>query len=169
VTNLRSALRPDHANGDASAVERAGAWYRLDDSISVDVREFEAAAAEEAGAERAASLYRGHFAAGCDFTWAEAERQRLRGLAIDALTRLADQRRAAGDFAGAASALDRAIALDPTSEPLYRDLMAVQRESRREDAVRRTFARLRAALAEIDAKPDAETVALLDAGASPLP
>jgi hypothetical protein len=47
--------------------------------------------------------------------------------------------------------------------------MGVQRQQRREDAVRRTYARLQRALAEIDAAPEAQTTALLDTGATPLP
>jgi DNA-binding SARP family transcriptional activator len=166
VTNLRAVLRPAAPNGDGgSVVERTGAWYRLDASLSIDVRHLDAAATAAASGDDAAA----ERAAGQDYPWVEPERERLRRTVLDTLSRLAERRRAAGDLEGAAAALDRAISIDRHSEPLYRELMAVQRQQRREDAVRRTYARLERALAEIDATPEPQTTALLDTGATPLP
>lgn len=151
-------------------VERVGTRYVLDRSLAkLDVAEFEQAArASEAGdddaAASAAALYRGELAEAEDYPWIEPERERLRRAVLDVLARTAERRRQAGDLAGAAAALDRAVDIDRYSEPLYRDLMAVQRQQGREDAVRRTYARVEGALAEIGLTPEPRTSAMLDSG-----
>lgn len=108
------------------------------------------------------TLYRGELAEGWDFAWAEADRERLRLLLLNTISRYAEACRAAGDLAAAESAIDRALAIDRYSEPLYRDLMALHRQQGREDAVRRDYARVEGALAEIGMKPEPRTSALLN-------
>ena len=55
--------------------------------------------------------------------WLSQERARLHQLAVSVLTRLATREAAAGDAAAAATALERALALDPLSEEVHRRLM----------------------------------------------
>lgn len=167
VTNLRAVLR----SGGQPVVARVGTRYVLDRSlVALDVADFERAAeaGDDDAAARAAALYRGELATGEDYPWIEPERERLRGVAADVLARAARRCRSSGDLDGAAAALDRALSIERYSEPLFCELMAVYREQRREDAVRRTYARLEAALAEIREKPDPRTRALY-ASAAPLP
>jgi DNA-binding SARP family transcriptional activator len=165
--NLRRIFRPLEGP-DGGVIDRDGPRYQLTDRLpSLDVREFEAAArAAESGdrqaAKRAIALYRGDLAEGWDFPWAEADRERLRLLLLNTISRYAEACRAAGDLAAAESAIDRALAIDRYSEPLYRDLMALHRQQGREDAVRRDYARVEGALAEIGMKPEPRTSALLN-------
>lgn len=163
VTNLRAVLRVD----GEPVVSRVGARYQLDRSrIALDVADFEEAARSEPDA--AVALYRGELAEGEDYPWIEPDRERLRRTVLDLLAQSVQRRRSAGDLASAAAALDRAVDIDRYSEPLYRELMAVQREQGREDAVRRTYDRLVQALAELDAEPEPRTAALLrDAAPQP--
>jgi DNA-binding SARP family transcriptional activator len=169
VKNLRRVFRPLEGP-DGGVIDRDGPRYRLTDRLRhVDVREFEAAvrAAESGDAEaaqRAIDLYRGDLAEGYDYAWIEPDREHLRLLLFNAISRRVEACRAAGDLEGAAAALSRGIAVDRFSEPLYRDLMAVQRAQGREDAVRRTYTRVEGALAEIGMKPEPRTTALLDGG-----
>ena len=163
VTSLRAVLRVD----GEPVVSRIGARYQLDRSrIALDVADFEEAARSEPDA--AVALYRGELADGEDYPWIEPDRERLRRTVLDLLAESVQRRRSAGDLAGAAAALDRAVDIDRYSEPLYRELMAVQREQGREDAVRRTYDRLVQALAELGAEPEPRTAALLrDAAPQP--
>jgi DNA-binding SARP family transcriptional activator len=62
---------------------------------------------------------------------------------------------------GAAATLERAIALDPYAESLYRLLIEVYGRLGRHDAARRTFTQLERRLEEIDVDPDPETTAAL--------
>lgn len=162
LTNLRSVLRAD---GDPVVV-RVGARYQLVRAkVALDVAAFEEAVQAARGtpgaAERAAEVYRGELAEGEDYPWAEADRERLRRAVLDSLAHSVEQCRSAGDLAGAAAALERAVGIERYSDPLYCELMVVYRRQGREDAVRRTYERLRAALHEIDATPDPRTTALV--------
>lgn len=163
LTNLRSVLRAD----GHPVVVRLGTRYQLlRTKVALDVAAFEdavpaARAGSPGAAERAAELYRGELAEGEDYPWAGADRERLRRAVLDSLAHSVERCRSAGDLAGAAAALDRAVGIDRYSEPLYCELMVVYRQQGREDAVRRTYERLRAALDEINARPDPRTTALL--------
>lgn len=169
--NLRKVFRPLEGP-DGGVIDRDGPRYLLTDRLrSVDVREFEeaaraAASGDAAAARRAIDLYRGELAEGWDYPWAEADRERLRRTLLDTISKHAEACRAAGDLAGAEEAINRALAVDPYSEPLYRDLMELHRQQGREDAVRRTYARVEGALAEIGLKPEPSTTALRDNGIS---
>ena len=168
VKNLRKMLRPPSGvDAEWTPVELSSGRYRLDSEvIIVDVREFEgaaraAASSDKSAAQRAIDLYRDKFAAGEDFVWAEPHRERLRRTVQTVIARLVADCRAGGDLQAAEVLLDRAINIDPGSEPLYRDLMEVQRAQGNEDGVRRTYARLEAALANLGLRPTARTRALL--------
>ncbi|MDQ1439264.1 MAG: hypothetical protein QOK43_2893 [Acidimicrobiaceae bacterium] len=174
VKNLRKMLRPPSGvRPDWTPVELVSGRYRLDtEVISIDVRQFEAAAAaaasgDLAAAQRAVDLYRDELAADEDFLWAEPHRERLRGVMVRVIGRLTANCRASGDLDRAALLLERAISIRPDSEPLYRDLMEVERAQGNEDGVRHTYARLEAALAREKLKPTARTKALLAADTSP--
>lgn len=111
--------------GDAVVSERDRYW--LDRSqIRVDIDEFRCelhhaeraqGGAREAFLECALELVRGDPLAGSDYTWADGEIRRLRGLITDRLEQLGYVRLYRGDAAGALLAAERAIELDALNEP----------------------------------------------------
>ncbi|HSH62473.1 MAG TPA: BTAD domain-containing putative transcriptional regulator [Acidimicrobiales bacterium] len=169
AANLRNVLRAAaELPKDAAVIERVGPRYRLDPSrVTVDLWQFEdaltaAAKGDDGAANSAADCYGGELAAGEDFVWAEPVREALRRRVVDHLTTLAQRKRAGGDLQGALRAMEQAIEADPYGEDLYRDVMLLQRELGRRDAVRRTYQLLETRLSEIGQKPNPETDALLD-------
>ncbi len=98
----------------------------------VDVTEFldhldAASGPDEATHLRSAvELYRGDLLPACYDEWAEPERDRLRRLALDALARLVAILRTGSDTAALDAAIgyaERARAMDPLGESVYRTLM----------------------------------------------
>jgi DNA-binding SARP family transcriptional activator len=139
-TNLRTLLHRLRAGlpdadlflaGDAQSV-----WWRPDAPFTLDVIEFEAAltdadrarqAGEEielrAALERAAELYQGDLLPDCYDDWAQAERDRLQQLAIDALERLVERLELQRDHAPAIDYARRLLRLDSLRESTHADLM----------------------------------------------
>ena len=118
----------------APALRRWAGGYRLnlDAGVAVDVDRFERAvrqgerhwyagtrAAAVACFERATSLYRGDIAPGGDLA-TMVVRERLRGLHLTALGRLAEHRYARGDHGGALELAMRELAVDPCRESAHR-------------------------------------------------
>src|SRR5262249_3976251 len=99
--------------------------------------------------------------------WAFFRREALRGRAIQALERVVQDRNAAGDYAAAAAHAGRLVALDPLSEVyarhLIRNLLLGGDRAAAERHLEALTQRLRD---ELDVVPEAETRALLSAGAS---
>lgn len=134
--------------------------------VEVDAHGFERLAndASPAALKAAAGLYRGDLLAGFDArapgfdAWAAAERERLRRLAVQALTRLGETCASGGDLEGAIAAATRLLALDPLHEPAHRSLMHLYaRQGRTADALRQ-YALCREALKrELGVSPEAET------------
>ena len=108
-------------------------YFHLPDSCRVDVEIFAqtVAAAEAAPVpeqaislwEDALALYRGDLLAAVYDDWADAERERLRQLYLNALERLAAARQNSGDYSGAARAIQRLLENDPLEEAAHRRLM----------------------------------------------
>lgn len=136
------------------------------DAVEVDALRFEhlagSARAEDLAA--AAALYRGDLLSGFDphaaafDDWLTPERERLRGLAVEALTRLLADRLTAATPAEAVEAANRLLAIEPAHEPTHRALMRLYARQERWQAALRQYETCRAALARaLDVAPDAET------------
>jgi len=160
-------LRRALAGLDVSALRIEGQSVALDRAeVDVDVPAFEGCVAEgtSPALERAAALYRGDFLLG--FTvdeplfeeWLVAERERLREMALAALTRLlADQTETANTERPIQTAL-RLLALDPLQEAVHRSLMRLYaRQGRRSAALKQYQICVGALQRELGAEPEAET------------
>ncbi|HEU5196761.1 MAG TPA: AAA family ATPase, partial [Methylomirabilota bacterium] len=143
---------------------------RLDpDRVTVDVREFEARAAEATSAAlaEAAALYQGDFLDGLTIQepafddWLLGHRERLREVALKALNGLLTRQRAAGSADGAVQTALRLLELDPLQEPVHRVLMQLYVETgRRGSALRQYQVCVATFQRELRAQPEAETKAL---------
>jgi DNA-binding SARP family transcriptional activator len=171
--NLRTRLRSATGQTDLKVIDRIGQIYQVDTSLfDVDLWRFQAAvgAAEEASdpkrvadaLTRASEEYQGDFLDSAYFEWADAPREDLRRRAVDVAATLAELQIGAGEFEAAVRALERATAIDPYAEDLYRRLMRLQAQLGRIHAVRHTFARLESRLAELDVDPEPATLDLRD-------
>jgi len=169
-TNL-SRLRRLLRRGDA-VITRAGRISLSPYLVWTDAGAFERAAArcirgEEGKAEGPPApdlldVYGGGFLPGCEEPWAVAERERLRGLYLEALMSLGARFEAAGDDEAAAGCYRRGLKEDPLVEGLYQRLIACYgRMGRGAEAVR-TYERCREALASgLGTEPSERTAEIL--------
>jgi TolB-like protein/DNA-binding SARP family transcriptional activator len=169
--NLRQGLYIlRHVLGDDSIVSH-GHSVSLDARVvTCDVPRFEALIREGTRDALAAAteLHKGLFLADLDIAedawreWLTSERQRLQGLALDAMIRLGELELGAGNAEAAMKAADRAIAANDVREDAHRlRIRALALAGRRADALR-YFECLAALLKrELDVEPDAATKALV--------
>ncbi len=140
--------------------------------LQVDSQAFEQAC-DRGEFEAACRLYLGDFLEGFSpgdcpqfDEWAFFRREALRGRAILALERVVRDRNSAGDYAAAAAHAGRLVELDPLSEVygrhLIRNLLLAGDRSTAEHHFAALTRRLRD---ELDVAPEAETRALMKAGA----
>jgi DNA-binding SARP family transcriptional activator len=139
----------------------------LDDSaFDVDVVRFEALTAERSrqARERAVALYQGDLLDGIRVKeppfdeWLLGERERLRELATQALTRLLDDQHASGLVEPAIRTAMRILTLDPANELAHRELMRLfDRQGRRGEALRQYRLCVDALQRELSVEPQAET------------
>jgi TolB-like protein/DNA-binding SARP family transcriptional activator/cytochrome c-type biogenesis protein CcmH/NrfG len=95
--------------------------------------------------------------------WATAERHRLDAIATRVFSDLAKQFDAAGDGERAILATERLIAIDPTDEERLRRLLILEARYRGPDAALARAKELVARLKrEVDAEPEAATLAIID-------
>ncbi|WP_170305129.1 LysM peptidoglycan-binding domain-containing protein [Kitasatospora viridis] len=179
-TSVRTALRQAlGATTSVNAILTTGELTHLNrDLITTDLDEFDRAVQAVAAApdpmarlaahRRVADLYTGELCADTAYEWAEPAREDLRRRALDALGALASAV-AGGDPELAMSHLDRAVGIDRYNEELHLRLASVQASLGRRDGVRRTWERLTASLAEIDAKPSPPTARALQELLHPTP
>jgi DNA-binding SARP family transcriptional activator len=158
VSGIRQALEATGAGAGASLVLLEDDRYQLATQYvaAVDVWEFEAAIAEarrsdattaEAAYAHALALYRAPlWEDGPAEARFEAERERLRTLALEAARWLESRRRAAGDTPGALAMLERAVAIAPTDEELYMDMMTHHRAAGQLERARQAYWDCRKAL-----------------------
>lgn len=154
VHALRDRLEPGRpARAPSSFVLWQDGGYSLDRArVSIDAEEFERevsvglAAARRGDDQRACehlrrglSFYGGDFLADEPYAeWAIGERDRLRGLAADALRALAAIKERTGDLAGAAADMERLTDLEPFDVDVHRELISLTlRRGRRTEALRR--------------------------------
>ena len=166
-SNLRQALsRIRKALPDAirSAAMFDGPTVFLDPAlVDVDVARF-AADGHPAALEDAVFLYRGDLLAGMTLSerrfesWLISERERLREIALDALTHLLGHQQQTGAAEPAILTGLRLLALDPQQEAVHRAVMRLyMRAGRREAALRQYQNCLTALAAEVGMPPDPET------------
>jgi TolB-like protein len=168
--NLRQALlRLRRALGD-DALSSTGETVSLQlSAIASDVARFEELLSEGSrdALTDAIGLYRGSLLAETEIPeevwteWLAAERQRLEGVALDAIVKLGEQELEAGNHQPALSAANRAIAVSGLREDAYRLVMrALAAGGRRADALKH-YEDLTALLKrELGVEPDPVTRAL---------
>ncbi len=158
---------------DALVIDRSTVRWSPAIDLQIDSRLFEQAC--DGGAfERACRLYVGDFLDGFSpgdsplfDEWAFFRREALRGRAIQALERMVHDKNAAGDYAAAASYANRLVELDPLSEVYGRHLIRNRLLTGDRMGAERHLAALTQRLRdELDVAPEAETLALLSAGAA---
>ena len=140
--------------------------------VTVDVVSFGHFLAEGSleGLEQAVALYRGDLLEGIYIRdaayddWLSLERQRLRGLAVDAASSLMEQSLAAGARERAAGAARCLLLLDSLNERACRALMQIHAERGERAQALKLFEKLRDRLArELSVTPEADTVDLYNA------
>ena len=81
--------------------------------------------------EEATALYRGDLLPSCYDDWIVPERERLRQLALDGLTRLVELLESERNYRVAIGYAERLLGLDPVNEMTYRRLMRLRARLRR--------------------------------------
>ncbi len=165
LTSIRHALR-DVA--DPLTIERETVAACMD-TVTADVIEVAELAerGDLASLRRAADLYRGPLLEGLRLRepafeeWLAQERSRLHSLGLSVMTRLAAREAEIGEVAAAASALERALVLDPLSEDVHRRLMRLHLDRGVYNAVVRHYRRCSDVLKhELGTIPEPATTAL---------
>ncbi len=172
-TNLRqtlSRIRKEFGAGDANYLVTEGDGVALDpSSVEFDVAEFETLAAETGAAalEKAVALYKGDLLDGFSVkeeafeAWVRPERERLRGLAIDASAKLMAHYERARDAEGCIETATRLLALDPLREAAHRGLMRAYAAQDRRGTALKQFEICRKVLErELGVQPEPETQTL---------
>jgi DNA-binding SARP family transcriptional activator len=169
VSDLRAVLRA--TAGPGNYLTHTGQRYTLNnDALDIDLWRLRAALrqAQSAGtaADRAAALrravdaYAGSLADGCDYEWVEPYREGVRQQVLDAALALADL--LGGRPADQLTVLETAIGHNPHAEPLYQTAMRAHAALGQRDAIRTVRRTLTRRLAEIDAEPSDDSLALAD-------
>ena len=108
---------------------------------------------------RIVAAYRGELADGLTSLWLDGPREAAHRSVVDALATMAAYYRDI-DSERHLQFLEHARLLNPENEDIYRDIMRVQAELGRIDAISRTLQLLTTALAEIGTRPDTSTLTL---------
>src|SRR5262245_55325912 len=137
--------------------------------IACDVPTFEALLADGSrdALNEAVGFYRGCLLADIEIPeeawteWIETYRQRLEGLALDAMVKLGEQELGAGNHESALSAANRAIAISSLREDAHRLIMRVLAAGgRRADALKHYEDLIALLKSELTVEPDPTTTAL---------
>jgi DNA-binding SARP family transcriptional activator len=169
LSQLRKALGKATGGTVTRLIVHGDGRYRLDSELlDVDLWHLQDALATARGTtperldalRRIPELYPGDLAEDLTADWLTARRETLRRQVLDALSALIHT--AAEDPRQVLAWLERARALDPYNEAIYRDLIRTQARLGQHDAVVRTLNLLTTTLAEIDDQPAPETVALAE-------
>ncbi|MCO1597637.1 LysM peptidoglycan-binding domain-containing protein [Micromonospora sp. RHAY321] len=168
VSDLRGVLR--HNGGPGTYLTHPHRRYELNpERFDVDLWRMRAAirAADAAGSkpERVAALRRvvdtyRPLAEGREYEWFEPYRETVRQDALDAAVALAEE--LAGQPTEQLAVLDAAISQHPYAEQLYQAAMRARAQLGHLDAIRALRRTLTRRLAEIDAEPADDTLALAD-------
>ncbi|MCJ7737562.1 MAG: tetratricopeptide repeat protein [Anaerolineae bacterium] len=112
--------------------------------------------------EQCLEYYRGEFLAGYYEDWILVERERLRGLLLEVLKRLANEARGRGDYERALTYARRLAVEDPWTEEVHQEVMRLCHLLGRDAEALRQYAICRQFLAdELGVAPSPETTALL--------
>jgi DNA-binding SARP family transcriptional activator len=139
------------------------------DAVDVDAAIFERLVGEGTmpALEQAAELYRGDLLLGFSLSeplfeeWLVAERERLREVAVEALTRLLAEQAKTAPTERAIQTAVRLLALDPLQETVHRALMRLySRQGRRGAALKQYQMCVAALRRELGTEPEKETRAL---------
>lgn len=183
VHSLRDKLEPDRPKRSPSSfIVAVQGGYAIDRRrVEIDADEFEQGVEAGTRAARAGltdeaetklrealALYRGDFLADEPYAeWAYLERERLRGLATDALRLLATLFAKRENIAGAAELLEQLAELEPYDGDVHKQLLtAWLRLGRRTEASRRYTAFRMRMLREFGEEPDFELAELTVTNAS---
>jgi DNA-binding SARP family transcriptional activator/tetratricopeptide (TPR) repeat protein len=174
-TSLRQtlyALRKSLHEADGAPLRIEGNTVALDAAaVTVDAGAFEARMAEATPAALldAAALYQGDLLDGLTVgepsfdDWLMGERERLRVMALQGLSRLLVHQRAAGPAEPAIQTALRILALDPLQESVHRVLMQLYVETgRRGAAIRQYQLCVHSLQKELGATPEGATTALYE-------
>ncbi|MCK1738792.1 adenylate/guanylate cyclase domain-containing protein [Bradyrhizobium sp. 138] len=138
-------------------------------ALETDARAFEnlIAKPEAEDLERAMGLYRGEFLDGFHVSapefesWAAAERQRFRELALEGMAKLLDHHLSAGAIERGIHIATRLLAADPLQERVHRSLMELYARQGRQGAALRQYRTCAELLSrELGIEPDAQTKTL---------
>ncbi|MCX7707523.1 MAG: response regulator receiver protein [Anaerolineae bacterium] len=111
--------------------------------------------------EQVLTLYTGDLLEGFYDDWALRERERVRAMYLDSLSRLMAYHRARGAYAEGIAAGQRILVLDPLREEVHRELMRLYLAASERASAVRQYHTCRAVLAaELNIPPMAETEAL---------
>ncbi|WP_238454855.1 hypothetical protein [Micromonospora sp. ATA51] len=170
ASNLRHVLgRAGTAEPKNAYVIKTAGRYRLDPAtVDVDVwtlRDLLRTAAIATSPRRrdlltaACNLYTAPLADGQDYEWLQPHREAVRRWGTEAHLLLADDL-IDSDPKAASDLLDKAIGLDHYNEALYTRAMHARQALADADGIRTLLRALTKALADLDAKPQGETIAL---------
>jgi predicted ATPase/DNA-binding SARP family transcriptional activator len=167
--------------GDHVMTDEEHVWFNPDLPHRLDVREFEERLEKYVGRQRsgasstdplstrlmglseAVSLYAGPFLDGVYQDWVFLERERLRGLYLEALGYLLEHHKQTGDYAAALTTAQQLVACEPLHEAAHRELMRLYHLLGRDAEAVAQYHRCRAILREeLDVAPAPETTALYE-------
>jgi TolB-like protein len=168
--NLRQALtRLRRVLGEDALMSHGESVSLRPDAIACDVAELEVRVGDGSreALDGAVSLYKGRLLADIEIPedawadWLAAQRQRLEGLALDAMVKLGDQELEAGNHESALSAANRAIGVSSLREDAHRLIMRVLAAvGRRADALKHYQDLTSLLKRELAVEPDPATTAL---------
>lgn len=162
LSDLRSSLPPPTV-GEWIVAAGGQLRWNADAEYWLDVERFEHLIAQTtpAALHDAATIYSGDLLTAWDDEWVDSERERLRQLYVHTLRQLAAQHRSLGNYARALDFARRALAREPLSEAISRDLMVLHYESGDRAAALVVYEQLRGLLrGELGIEPMPETQAL---------
>ncbi|MFG1645552.1 transcriptional regulator [Amycolatopsis sp. NPDC049252] len=172
LSRLRTAIDKATSPDIGDLVVAKHGRYRLEPTVvEVDYWTFAGALARRRtttdGRQRSAANaeivanYGGELAAGVETEWLTALREGVRRDALDAVAALARDQ-VQSDPESTLELLESARDFDPHNELLYRDIMRLEHNLGRHDAIARTLRLLEARLAEIDETPTSATIELAE-------
>lgn len=166
ISSVRAVLEPGRPRGAPSMLQRRGEAYLLDlpDDADTDVGRFGRAVAAWRGASSAADVgaalrevlaaYDGELLPeDGPAEWVVPERDRLRSVAVEAATALAERALVDGDGAGAVHACHAALRIDGFHDAAWRLLIRACEQAGDVGAAVRARRRYQAALAELGCAP----------------
>jgi DNA-binding SARP family transcriptional activator len=145
-------------------VEGETVRWNADAPCRIDVVEFERKILAAETRAEAVGLYTGELLEEIYEDWIVGERERLRGLCLDALAQLVREYRAARDYARGLASAQQLLRLDPWREDIVRVEMSLRYEAGDAAGALDTFARFAARLqTELGVAPMPETLGVRDA------